>query len=206
MRITPWRRAVRVIGLVLLLEACATAPPSTTKNLCQIFDEKSDWYEATLQTQKKWGVPIAVQMAILRHESAFVADARPPREWFLGFIPLGRPSTAYGYSQALDGTWEQYQQRADQDGADRDEFEDAVDFVGWYTRQSSRELGISSTDAYRQYLAYHEGQGGFRKGTYRQKPWLMGVARQVANTAKQYDRQLNGCRPEAFEFEALETD
>ena len=206
MRITPWRRALRVIGLVLLLDGCATAPPSTTKNLCQIFDEKSDWYEATLQTQKKWGVPIAVQMAILRHESAFVADARPPREWFLGFIPLGRPSTAYGYSQALDGTWEQYQQRADQDGADRDEFEDAVDFVGWYTRQSSRELGISGTDAYRQYLAYHEGQGGVRKGTYRQKPWLMGVAKQVANTAKQYDRQLNGCRPEAFEFEALETD
>lgn len=206
MRITPWRRAVRVIGLILLLDGCATAPPSTTKNLCQIFDEKSDWYEATLQTQKKWGVPIAVQMAILRHESAFVADARPPREWFLGFIPLGRPSTAYGYSQALDGTWEQYQQRADQDGADRDEFEDAVDFVGWYTRQTSRELGISCTDAYRQYLAYHEGQGGFRKGTYRQKPWLMGVAKQVANTAKQYDRQLNGCRPEAFEFEALETD
>lgn len=178
---------------------CATMPPSQPANLCAIFKEQDDWYAASRQAQQRWSAPVAVQMAIMKQESAFVADARPPRRWFLGFIPLSRPSTAFGYSQALDGTWERYQQSTGHSGAERDDFADAADFIGWYMRQSQIELGIPPRDAYRQYLAYHEGQGGYRRGSYRQKPWLMDVARNVAATATRYQRQLNQCRPELDE-------
>lgn len=190
-------RWVPTIGLlpVLWLAGCATTPPSEPASLCAIFAEKDDWYEASRKAQQRWGVPVSVQMAIMKQESAFVADARPPRRWFLGFIPLSRPSTAYGYSQALDGTWERYQNSTGNAAAKRDDFADAVDFIGWYTHQSQIELGIPPQDAYRQYLAYHEGQGGYQRGSYRQKPWLMQVARAVGATASRYQRQLEGCRP-----------
>jgi hypothetical protein len=180
--------------LAFWLAGCATTPPSEPASVCAIFKEQDDWYAASRKAQQRWGVPVAVQMAIMRQESAFVADARPPRRWFLGFIPLSRPSTAYGYSQALDGTWERYQQSTGNNNAERDNFADAVDFIGWYTHQSQVELGISPQDAYRQYLAYHEGQGGYQRGSYRQKPWLIHVARDVGANASRYQRQLEGCR------------
>lgn len=190
------------IGM-LMMTGCATSPPSGTSNICSILKEKPDWYEASLRAQKTWGVPVAVQMAIIKQESAFVADARPPRKWILGIIPGSRISTAYGYSQALDGTWNRYQQTTGHTGAERDDFADATDFIGWYTQQSQRELGIATSDAYRQYLAYHEGQGGYQRGSYRQKPWLTDVAHTVAANSTRYRQQLNSCKPELDE--ALES-
>ena len=181
-----------VLGL-FLMAGCATSPPSNTTDLCAIFHDEPDWYEAVLKSEQRWDAPMAVQMAIIRHESAFVSDALPPRTWFL-FIPTGRVSTAYGYSQALDGTWERYLRATGRWSASRDDFEDATDFVGWYMQQSSRELGINPDDAYRHYLAYHEGAGGYSRGSYRQKPWLMNVAQNVAKTARRYDGQLTRCR------------
>ena len=197
----PISRAARVLrgvsGLVaLLLWGCATLPPSEPANICAIFAERDDWYAATRTAQTRWGIPAPVLMAIMQQESVFVADARPPRRWFLGFIPLSRPSTAYGYSQALDGTWARYQTSTGQSGAERDDFADAADFIGWYARQTQQELGIPPRDAYRQYLAYHEGQGGYARGSYRQKPWLIDVARKVDGQAARYRRQLAACQPE----------
>jgi len=164
-----------------------------------MFEEKDDWYEASVAAQKTWGIPVPVQMAIIKQESAFVADARPPRAWFLGFIPLSRPSSAFGYSQALDGTWDRYKQSTGHSGAERDDFADSVDFIGWYAQLSQKELGISMADTYRQYLAYHEGQGGYARGSYLKKPWLQDVARKVAGTADRYERQLAGCKPDLEE-------
>ena len=189
--------ALPLAGLLLLgLSGCATTPPSMPTDICAIFQEQDDWYAASRDAQVHWGLPVSVQMAIMKQESAFVADARPPRDWFLGFIPLGRPSSAYGFSQALDGTWERYRQSTGKTSAARDDFGDAVDFMGWYANQSRIELGIPPSDAYRQYLAYHEGQAGYARGSFRRKPWLMDVARKVESTASRYHRQLRSCRPE----------
>jgi hypothetical protein len=189
------RAFVAVFLGALLVSGCATSPPRNPSNLCDIFREKDDWYSGVRASEARWDVPIPIQMAIIRHESAFVADARPPRTWFL-FIPTGRVSSAYGYSQALDGTWERYLRMTGRWTASRDDFEDASDFVGWYVWQTSRELGIPTDDAYRQYLAYHEGPSGYAKGSYRQKTWLVDVAKNVARTARRYDGQLAGCRGE----------
>lgn len=180
--------------LPLLLGACATRPPQNPDNLCAIFDDKRGWYEDARKAEKAWGTPIPVTMAFVHQESRFSSKARPPRKKILGFIPGPRPSDSYGYSQALGSTWEAYQRSAGRYGADRDDFGDAVDFVGWYNHQSVQRNGIRRDDAYRLYLAYHEGHGGYERGTWRNKDWLQGVARKVADRTKRYSAQLGSCR------------
>lgn len=183
-----------ILSLTLALLSCASPPPKQADDLCSVFEEKDDWYEDARSATERWGTPIHVQMAIIRHESSYGEDARPPRDYLLGVIPWFRPSSAYGYAQVKDETWDWYIEKTGNYGADRDDFDDAVDFVAWYTNQSNRVLGISKWDAYKQYLAYHEGQGGYRKGSYRKKKWLLRYARKVERTAKRYAVQLNACR------------
>jgi len=56
------------------------------------------------------------------------------------------------------------------------------------------ENGIPLTDTYNQYLAYHDGRTGWRRGTYRSKPWLVRIAGEVRDRAVTYEAQLRTCR------------
>lgn len=182
------------LGLsVSLLAACAANPPRNPEDICAIFQERPDWYPAAAKAYRQWGAPVPVVMAIIRQESSFVEDARPPRVRFLG-IPLWRPTSAYGYGQAKDETWDWYRANTGRSGADRDDFADAADFVGWYLHRSFLALGLSKTDAFNQYLAYHEGHNGFRRGSWRGKTWLLNAARSVDAAAARYRRQMSRCR------------
>lgn len=143
--------------------------------------------------QAKWGIPLYVPMAIIYHESKFRRKAKPPRRYILGVIPGERRSSAYGYSQALNSTWDAYVTETNNYGARRTNFDDSMDFVGWYMTKSTRLAKIPLNDAYHQYLAYHEGWTGFRNGSYRNKQWLMRVASEVFTTANNYRQQLRGC-------------
>ncbi len=158
--------------LLLALAGCATAPPSNPENICAIFREKPDWHDAALKVQKKWGAPVPVPMAMMYQESSFKQDAVPPRYYFLGIIPWGRVSSAYGYAQAKDETWADYKNDAGGWGASRDNFADALDFMGWYMSKSQRINGVSKWDAYGQYLNYHEGWTGYRNRSFDRKAWL----------------------------------
>lgn len=173
-----------LLAILSALSGCITAPPENTENICSIFREKDDWYESSQEVHAKWGIPIAMQMAFMHQESRFVADARPPRPWLMGFIPWFRDSSAYGYAQAQDGTWEWYQKKAGSWWADRDDFSDAVDFIGWYCTVSNEKLGIAKDDIKNQYLAYHEGHAGYQRKSYLQKPWLLKTAGKVTRQAK----------------------
>jgi hypothetical protein len=184
---------VLLFGLVSSLTACAARPPRRIDDGCAIFDERRRWYFAAKESYQRWGVPIHVQLAIIHQESRFHANAKPPRRRILWILPGPRPSDAAGYAQALEGTWDEYCRESGNGGADRDDFDDAVDFVGWYTARSARELGILKDDVFQLYLAYHEGNGGFRRGTYRGKPWLMRTAVGVEARADRYRRQLVTC-------------
>lgn len=182
-----------LMGLSLGMLGCSTFKPKTVNNLCDVMADE-DWYSAALASQKKWGTPIHVQLAIMHQESRFVHDRRPERTWYLGFIPGKRPSSAYGYAQALDQTWENYIRKTGNTGADRDDFDDAIDFIGWYTSVSHQKLGISKWDAKQQYLAYHEGWGGYKRKTYKGKAWLMAVSDKVKKQSLRYATQYKQCR------------
>ncbi len=186
-----WRPVLAV--LAAMMASCA-GPPSQTADLCALFQERPGWYRDAVDAARRWGTPVHVQMAILNQESAFRPHARPPRKKLWGVIPTTWLSSAYGYAQAKDETWDWYRQRTGRREADRDDFGDAADFVAWYVRMSQERLGISKWDAYNQYLAYHEGHAGYRRGNHAAKDWLQRVARRVAETAERYRAQLATCR------------
>ena len=181
----------------LLISSCTALPPKNVNNICDIFYEKDEWYEEVTIASDKWGTPVHNIMAIMHQESRFVADAQPPRTWLLGFIPWFRPSSAYGYPQALDTTWQDYLAHPDSHwSADRDDFSDACDFIGWYCSISYKKLGIPLADTEKLYLAYHEGHGGYSRKSFFKKPWLIRVAKKVDKKSRQFQSQLSGCKNE----------
>ncbi|MFT4635538.1 MAG: hypothetical protein ACI854_002451 [Arenicella sp.] len=180
------------------LSSCATKPVSSsaTENICKLFQEKPNWYRHAKVSVDKWGGNIHVPMAVMYQESSFKSDARPPMAYLLGFIPQGRASDAYGYSQALKSTWGEYEKAIGKRSADRDNFADAFDFILWYMDVSQKRNGVSKWDAYAQYLNYHEGQGGYARGSYKSKQWLLNVAKKVQTRSKRYSSQLAQCKAE----------
>jgi len=194
----PPRAQTRVVVLLvaLLCTACASGPPRNAENLCEIFRERRDWHDDARDAEKRWGAPLELTMAIMYQESGFRAKARPPRRWFLGFVPLGRPSSAYGYAQAQTPAWKDYRRESGNGWAGRSDFGDAVDFVQWYIDKTYRINRVPKSDAFRQYLNYHEGWGGYRRGSYRGKSALAGIARKVAARTARYQAQYAGCRKE----------
>ncbi len=190
---TPPQKLVLAMVAAAATLSCSNSPPKNITNSCAIFDEKDDWYSSAHESYEKWGVPVQVQLAIIYQESRFIHDAKPPRRKLLWVIPWTRPSSAYGYGQIQDSTWDWYRDATGNRWADRDDFEDVVDFIGWYGSVSHRKLGISKWDAYNQYLAYHEGHGGYKRKTFRNKDWLLKVARRVDRRAKDYSAQLKQC-------------
>lgn len=188
-------RGLRALGFCLLVAACGGnySAPRDLDNACAIVSERPRYHRAMKQTERKWGVPVYVQMATFYQESKFIGDARTPYRFVLDVIPMGRQSSAYGYAQALDATWDEYRDEEGRRSAKRDRIEDATDFMGWYMDKTTEALGISKADARAQYLAYHEGRTGYARGSYNAKPWLLRVSSQVAARSDTYRSQLMAC-------------
>jgi hypothetical protein len=187
---------IRITGLFLLtfLTGCLSSPPSKPNNVCHMFEEQRSWYKAAEKTEKRWGVPVGVSMAFILQESGFRARAKPPRSKILWIIPGPRPSNAFGFAQALDSTWDDYKQSTGNGWARRSSFSDAIDFVGWYNANSYKRNQIAKDDARNLYFAYHEGNTGYARGTYRSKQWLIDVADKVQRNADRYSQQYAQCR------------
>ncbi len=173
---------------------CASGPPRNPDDVCDIFDERRSWYRASKKSAERWGVPISVQMALVHQESRYRSNAKTPRRRILWIFPGPRVSSAYGYAQALEETWSEYQRSTGNGGADRDDFGDAVDFIGWYGALGEARGSAPPSDPFRFYLAYHEGHGGYLRNTHSGKPWLLRVARKVERRAWTYSTQLTTCR------------
>ena len=167
--------------------------PKNQENACSIIKQKKSWRTALKKTEKRWGISPGMQLAFIKTESNFKPTARTQRKYFLGLIPSGRISSAYGYSQALDGTWKEYKKSTGNKYHRRSNFAHSTNFIGWYANKTKRLLGISKNNAYLQYLAYHQGQAGFKTGAYKNKKGLLKVANKTAFNKKKFDRQLKKC-------------
>ena len=186
------KRINRIFLILSLLSfsACSSIP-SNTADGCSIFSERYLWYKFAKKTEKKWGTPIYIQLAIIRMESDFDWLARPERQKIFKVIPYKRPSSSLGYSQAVKGTWKQYKKETGNKLASRILFKDSVDFIGWYKTKSSQILKISKKDAFKQYLAYHEGWGNYKY--YKKNKKVIGLAKKVEKQSKIYRKQLVKC-------------
>ncbi|HEY0274604.1 MAG TPA: lytic transglycosylase [Paenirhodobacter sp.] len=185
------------LAILLMVASCGgggSQAPRNLDNACLLAREKPQYFAAMRRTEARWGVPVPVQMATFHQESKFIGTAQTPHRYALGIIPLGRQSSALGYSQALDSTWKDYQQSTGNSSARRTKFQDASDFMGWYMDGTTRSLGVSKSDARSQYLAYHEGRAGFANGSHNSKNWLLVTANKVQSRANMYQSQLAGCR------------
>ena len=176
---------------ILLISACSSIPQNTS-NSCKIFDEKYLWYKHVKKVEKKWGTPIHIQLAIIKMESDFDWLAKPPRQKLFKVIPFKRPSSSFGYSQAVKGTWEQYKKETGNKLATRARFKDSVDFIGWYTNKTKSILKIPLKDAFKHYVAYHEGWGNYKY--YKKNKKVVVLAKKVKKQSQIYKRQLSKCR------------
>ena len=188
--------SILVVMLLGMLAGCATAPRHT-RNICAIFDQRDGWFNnwqrAAERTERKYGVPVPILMATIYTESGFRPRARPPRRYLLGFIPWKRPTTAYGYSQALDGTWDKYKRETGNWTASRTNFGDAIDFVGWYHYQTRLQTGIALNNSYDLYLAYYSGPKGYLQGSWRGNSTALAGARRFNGMTRIYAQQLPSC-------------
>jgi len=180
-----------LILLIILITGCSSIPQNTS-NSCSIFNERYLWYKYAKKTEQKWGTPIYIQLAIIKMESDFDWLAKPPRQKLFKIIPFKRPSSSFGYSQAVKGTWEQYKNETGNKLATRTRFKDSVDFIGWYTDKTESLLKISKKDAFRQYLAYHEGWGGYKN--YKNNQKVIVLAKKVEKQSNKYKAQLQDCQ------------
>ena len=180
-----------LILLIIFITGCSSIPQNTS-NSCSIFNERYLWYKHAKKTEKKWGTPIYIQLAIIKMESDFDWLAKPPRQKLFKIIPFKRPSSSFGYSQAVKGTWEQYKNETGNKLATRTRFKDSVDFIGWYTAKTESLLKISKKDAFRQYLAYHEGWGGYKN--YKNNQKVIVLAKKVEKQSNKYKAQLQDCQ------------
>ena len=176
---------------ILFISACSSVPKNTSSS-CSIFNERYLWYKHAKKTEEKWGTPIYVQLAIIKMESDFDWLAKPARQKIFKVIPFKRPSSSFGYSQAVKGTWEQYKKETGNKFATRTRFKDSVDFIVWYTNKTESILKISKKDTYRQYLAYHEGWGAYKN--YKDNQKVIILAKKVEKQADKYKAQLKKCQ------------
>ena len=177
--------------LIVFIIGCSSVPQNTS-NSCSIFDEKYLWYKHAKKTEKKWGTPVYLQLAIIKMESSFNRFAKPPRQRLFKVVPYKRPSSSFGYSQAVKGTWKQYKDETGNKFATRSRFKDSVDFIGWYSNKTEKILKVSKKDAFRQYIAYHEGWGNYEN--YKKNKKVINLANKVEKQSNIYKQQLSKCK------------
>ena len=190
----------------LLASACASAPqPSNAEiaDACLLLQQNKPWRDTLREVARQWGAPMGYTLAVVKQESSFDSRALAPRgerQWF-GLVEGKRVSSAAGYSQALDGTWEMYKKATGRWGANRNNFQDSSDFIGWYYNTNGQRVGIGQYDYRAHYLVYHEGATGYLNGAWKSKGWLVGIADKVANQAARYEYQISNCsalKPQKF--------
>jgi len=185
-----------IIMLILLVTiSCSLIPKKnfSQDHACSILESKRSWKRAVIKTKQKWGVSAGLQLSFILTESNFRPRAKTQKTYFLGFFPTGRLSSAFGYAQAIDSTWESYQQKSGNRFSSRTSFSDSVDFIGWYANETTKKLKIKKSDVFNQYLAYHQGHRGYLRGDYKSKPNLIGAAKRTAKNAIKYNSQLKKC-------------
>lgn len=177
----------------IFIVSCSSVPKYPA-SACKIFSERYLWYKHIKKSSKKYDVPIHIILAFVNKESGFNRWAKPKRQKLFKVIPYKRPSSSYGYSQAVKKTWEQYKNETGNPLAMRTHFKDSVMFIGWYISKTNKINKIPLNDSYRQYLNYYLGWAGYAKKTYKTDKKSILFAKSVERQSKIYKSQLVECQ------------
>jgi len=173
--------------------SCSSVPKYPS-NACKIFGERYLWYKHSKKSSEVYGAPIHIILAFVNKESGFNRWAKPKRKRIFKVIPYKRPSSSFGYSQAVKGTWEQYKNETNNPLALRSRFKDSVMFISWHINKTNKINKIPFNDAYRQYLNYYLGWNGYAKKKYKTDKKSIIFAKSVEKKSKIYKKQLQGCQ------------
>ena len=179
--------------IFFFITSCSSVP-KYPQNACKIFGEKYFWYKHTKKSSETYGVPTYIILAFVNKESGFNRFAKPKRSKLFKIIPYKRPSSSFGYSQAVKKTWELYKTETDNPLALRTRFKDSVMFIGWYINKTKKINKIPVSDSYRQYLNYYLGWGNYAKKAYKTDKKSIIFAKSVEKQSKIYKSQLSECQ------------
>ena len=182
-----------VLVILFFLTACSTVP-KYPQNACKIFGQNYLWYKSAKKSSDTYGAPIHIILAIVNKESGFNRWAKPKRHKLFKIIPYKRPSSSFGYSQAVNKTWELYKTETNSPLALRTRFKDSVMFIGWYMNKTKKTNNISMSDTYRQYLNYYLGWGNYSKKIYKTDKKAIIYAKKVEKQSNIYKNQLKECQ------------
>jgi len=180
--------------IIFFFLASCSSVPTYPSNACKIFSEKYLWYKHAKNSSEKYGAPIHIILAFVNKESGFNRWAKPKRTKLFKIVPYKRPSSSFGYSQAVKKTWELYKEETNSPLALRTRFKDSVMFIGWYINKTNKINKIPKNDSYRQYLNYYLGWGSYAKKTYKTDKKAVIYAKSVQKQSKIYKNQLRECQ------------
>jgi len=179
--------------VIFLFVVSCSSVPKYPLNACKIFNEKYLWYKHSKKSSETYGVPINIILAFVNKESGFNRWAKPKRTRLFKVVPYKRPSSSFGYSQAVKKTWELYKTETKSPLALRTRFKDSVMFIGWYINKTNKINKIPVNDSYRQYLNYYLGWGNYAKKDYERDKKAIIFAKSVQKQSKIYKNQLMKC-------------
>ena len=179
--------------ILFFFVSCSTIP-KYPQNACKIFNQNYLWYKSIKKSSESYGVPIYIILAFVNKESGFNRWAKPKRTKLFKIIPYKRPSSSFGYSQAIKRTWELYKKETNNPLALRYRFKDSVMFIGWYIKKTNKINKIPLTDSYRQYLNYYLGWGSYAKKNYKTDKNAILFAKKVEKISAIYKSQLKECQ------------
>ena len=177
----------------IFLTSCSSVP-KYPQNACKIFSENYLWYKSAKKSSETYGAPIYMILAFVNKESGFNRWAKPKRQKLFKIIPYKRPSSSFGYSQAVKKTWELYKNETNSPLALRTRFKDSVMFIGWYIKKTNKINKVPLTDPYRQYLNYYLGWGSYSKKLYKTDKKAIIYAKSVEKQSNLYKNQLKECQ------------
>ena len=180
--------------IIFVFAVSCSSIPKNPQNACKIFDENYLWYKSAKKSSDKYGAPIHIILAIVNKESGFNRWAKPKRTKLFKVLPYKRPSSSFGYSQAVKKTWALYKLETNNPLALRTRFKDSVMFIGWYMKKTKEINQIPFDDAYRQYLNYYLGWGSYSKKVYKTDKKSIIFAKNVQKQSNIYKSQLRECK------------
>jgi len=179
---------------IFFFAVSCSSVPKYPQNACKIFGQNYLWYKSAKKSSKTYGAPIHIILAFVNKESGFNRWAKPKRTKLFKIVPYKRPSSSFGYSQAVKKTWELYKKETGNTLALRARFKDSVMFIGWYMSKTKNINKIPLNDSYRQYLNYYLGWGNYAKKTYKTDKKAIIFAKSVQKQSKIYKSQLKECQ------------